>query len=589
MTLRRRITLTVLIIFLSVVATLVNLYYVVDGYRMDNRRTDNAYRQFFILKQIESELFELVRNLSLSLLNNDSSFSADPYLNRIRESGEIWNTYVEEEITFLQENGFHDFAETDQDRAELDQFFRLHSDLSKEFLTANIDVYLSVISGEDKNVERITSLIDSGLYRKELEIREIFRSTVKKNDTMLRNGLKIVVIFTIVLVSVYILMFNLIVVRLGKLERCASRYMPGDLPRVPETKVRDEIWSLGHSISSMMERINRDTVRIGYAEKRIGEILSSVDAVGKGDYSVTCPISEEADVFDHLSEGINRMTLEQKEMQHLQARIQMNEKLSGLGLLAAGMAHEINNPIGYIKSNLRTLRRHMEKISRAFEILRAPENASGNEEQIRSLKIDYLLEDMNQILLDNETGINKISGIVDNIRGLSQKSGDAFVSTRIMDLIEETIKILEDKIRYVGSVDLQTAGKGMIRCVPGQISQILLNIILNSCQALESIDRDDRERGEGLITIRVEDRDDSVVCTIADNGPGIDEKHLNHLFDPFFTTKSPGKGTGLGLNVSYNIMESHNGSISADNLPEGGAVFTLVFPAERSFNPDVSQ
>lgn len=283
-------------------------------------------------------------------------------------------------------------------------------------------------------------------------------------------------------------------------------------------------------------------------------------------------------------------------LQQAQASLVHSEKMAAIGQLAAGVAHEINNPIGYVGSNLETLNTYLNKVQRFFSVFqefqqKTDQEASGEEcgqliHQMENIfqteKIALVMEDLPELIADSRGGVQKVAQIVGTMREFSRSDhSDQKEWCSINHLISQSILMLENESKYVADVlfdDRQTVDA---YCNPVQVGQVLINIILNAVQAIQDV-QEQPDRGEkGKINVHLEKKDEMVTVTIADNGPGIPEKNHSKLFDPFFTTKDVGKGTGLGLSISYDlIVNKHQGSLSVTSEPGSGSVFTICFPVQ---------
>jgi len=293
-------------------------------------------------------------------------------------------------------------------------------------------------------------------------------------------------------------------------------------------------------------------------------------------------------------EELKKSHLELKEMQ---CQLVQSEKLASIGQLAAGIAHEMNTPVGFVAGNFQTLESHVKKILDLLAMhdkLAGQAETSGNPQlqtivdgigQFRDdMQIDFILEDIQRLFVDSKEGVDRTIEIVRNLRDFSRI--DQSESRDEYDLnegIKATLIVAKNEIKYDADVKTDLAKLPLIYCHCGQINQVLLNILVNAAQAIKSQERDDR----GTITIRTYASDDGVVCEISDDGPGIPADKISKVFDPFFTTKPPGKGTGLGLSVSYGIIvNKHNGELLVDSTFGEGTKFTINLPISTKENDE---
>jgi PAS domain S-box-containing protein len=251
------------------------------------------------------------------------------------------------------------------------------------------------------------------------------------------------------------------------------------------------------------------------------------------------------------------------------------EKLASIGQLSAGIAHEINNPLGFLKSNHEVLKRFMAKTREAWRRARDLD-AEGYDRIAAELDLDYVYEESLSLLGESDEGYVRIINIVQNLRNFSRtETGGASEAYNLESGIESTLTIAKNETKYVADVELRFGGLPTIDARAGEINQVLLNIIVNAAQALGSQKRS--EQGHIRVTTRL--KDDFVLCDIEDDGPGIPEDLRLRVLDPFFTTKAPGTGTGLGLSISYDIIvNKHGGQLSVEESSLGGALFRIALP-----------
>jgi len=254
-----------------------------------------------------------------------------------------------------------------------------------------------------------------------------------------------------------------------------------------------------------------------------------------------------------------------------QSKLIQQEKMACIGQLAAGVAHELNNPIGFVHSNLGTLGRYVEKLR---EILEAYEKRSDPADAElaalkQELKIDFVLEDLPALVAESTEGTERVRKIVSDLKGFSHPDEDAAVLTDINEGLRSTLNIVHNEIKYKATVHTDFGDLPQLRCNPGQINQVFMNLMINAAQAIE-------EKGEIHISTRREA--DAIVISIRDTGVGIPPDVQDHIFDPFFTTKQVGKGTGLGLSISYDLIRKHGGTIGAESEVGRGTTFTIRLP-----------
>lgn len=264
----------------------------------------------------------------------------------------------------------------------------------------------------------------------------------------------------------------------------------------------------------------------------------------------------------------------------------LQEKMASIGQLAAGVAHEINNPMGFITSNLGSLEKYVSRISdylEAAEHVIADSEASTKTEMaaLRArLKVDYILKDTRQLLEESLDGATRVKNIVDDLKNISRVDKSEPVYTDINKCLQSSLNIACNEIKYVADIILEAGDIPTIPCHPQQISQVFINLLSNAGQAIE---------GHGTITVRTWSEDNFVCVSVADTGKGMSEQIRTKIFDPFFTTKEIGKGTGLGLSISYDIIQKHGGKITVDSEVGKGTVFVVRLPLGQLQSGDVSK
>jgi len=246
------------------------------------------------------------------------------------------------------------------------------------------------------------------------------------------------------------------------------------------------------------------------------------------------------------------------------------EKMASIGGIAAGVAHEINNPIGFINSNLQTLKGYITDLKPIVEELReqCPPNAAL-QERIQKVDLDFVLGDIETLVRESEDGVRRVVKIVKDLKTYSRSDNGPPEDADLLVCIESALSLSRNETKYVADIVTELKPMPSIVCHPVQVTQVLVNLIVNAAHAIE---------GHGTIWVRTRVEGSDVVVDVADSGTGIAPENLAKIFDPFFTTKDPGKGTGLGLSLSYEIVERHSGEIRVTSRVGEGSTFSVRLP-----------
>jgi two-component system NtrC family sensor kinase len=290
----------------------------------------------------------------------------------------------------------------------------------------------------------------------------------------------------------------------------------------------------------------------------------------------------------HENEKINRALQQEKEEQRtlikkLEAahnQLLQSEKLASIGQLAAGVAHEINNPIGFVNSNLGSLKTYVNEL---LEVLDAYENCQhllaadpALHQKIKEIcaKVDleYLREDVIKLISESIDGAARVRRIVQDLRDFSRIDSVEWQWADLHAGLESTLNVVCNEIKYKADVVREFGTLPLVECMPSQLNQVFLNLLVNAAQSIAE---------HGTITLRSGCVEDNVWISVSDTGQGIPPELIKKIFDPFFTTKPIGKGTGLGLSVSYGIIDKHGGHIDVHSQPGQGTTFTINLPVRH--------
>lgn len=270
--------------------------------------------------------------------------------------------------------------------------------------------------------------------------------------------------------------------------------------------------------------------------------------------------------------------LEQANREIKQAHLQQLQsgKMASIGQLAAGVAHEINNPIGFVTSNLGSLEKYLAKLKEFISFQDQELATQANQETLervtanrKQLKIDFTLADIDDLLAESRDGVDRVGKIIRDLKRFSRVDEAEYKMADVIECLESSINIVWNEVKYKAVLNRDFAELPEILCFPGQLNQVFVNLLVNAAQAIET---------QGTIDLKTWADEDAVYIRISDSGCGISEQNCQRIFEPFFTTKEVGKGTGLGLSITYDIIKKHQGDIQVESQIGAGTSFTIMLP-----------
>jgi two-component system NtrC family sensor kinase len=292
---------------------------------------------------------------------------------------------------------------------------------------------------------------------------------------------------------------------------------------------------------------------------------------------------------DHLEELVQSRTekLRQatRELEERQVQLIQAEKLASIGQMAAGVAHEVSSPVGYVLSNLATLTQYLSALTPLLELQRELAVAQGSgtpaarealltrlEEQWKKEDVSSILADLPELLEESLDGARRIKEIVQSLRMFAREDSGEPQLADLNTELESTLRMVWNELKYKCTVERDLGPLPLISCHPNQLAQVFTNLLVNAAQAIEK---------QGVIRVRTRHEGDEVVVRISDTGKGMEPETRSRLFTPFFTTKPRGQGTGLGLSVSQSIIARHHGRIEVESTPGQGTTFTVSLPVTK--------
>lgn len=370
--------------------------------------------------------------------------------------------------------------------------------------------------------------------------------------------------------------------RKNRIER--TNHKLEELIGIPEQEL------LGRNIYDLFDQESRDKLQ-KYSIKILAETIydCEVNLLGKSGDSV--PLSLNCGSrFDQkgryagmvlvgrpvgeLRQAYKALNTAHEELQQAQQQLIQSEKMASLGRLVAGVAHELNNPISFVFGNIYALKRYGTRLKRYLDTIHSHADRDIIEQMRRDLKIDSMLSDIDSLIDGTLEGAERVKDIVQDLRRFSSNKSDDKHWFDLTAVIRTAVHWVVKAERVKPAISYQLPESLKINAHEGQVHQVLVNLVQNAMDSMENI-------SDPRLQISCRQESDRAVVEVRDHGSGIAEADLVRVFDPFFTTKPVGKGTGLGLYISYNIADEHGGSLQVSNHPGGGAVFTLNLPVDR--------
>jgi two-component system, NtrC family, sensor kinase len=295
-----------------------------------------------------------------------------------------------------------------------------------------------------------------------------------------------------------------------------------------------------------------------------------------------------------LGERRIRETVEQlrelnRQLEEAQNQLLQSEKMASIGQLAAGVAHEINNPVGFVNSNLGTLRKYSEQMLALIAVYQSAESQLTDSELLarlaelkEALDIEFLQEDLPALIRESEEGLGRVKKIVQDLKDFSHVNESEWLLADLNAGLESTLNVVWNEVKYKANVVKQYGQIPPVECLAAQLNQVFMNLIVNAVHAL------DESKGMGTLTLATGQQGDEVWVEVRDTGRGMTEEVKRRIFEPFYTTKPVGKGTGLGLSLSFSILQKHHGRFDVESVVGEGSRFRVWVPVKRPGGESVS-
>jgi two-component system NtrC family sensor kinase len=324
----------------------------------------------------------------------------------------------------------------------------------------------------------------------------------------------------------------------------------------------------------------------GKMEETIERVKETKSTVDMGEYWVRTDyvlgITGYPILSDDIVGSVVIMANDITEKKAFERQLIQSSRLAGIGELAAGVAHEINNPIGFVTSNTNSLSKYFQRISQVLakyrELYSNRDDISRKDmiakiEEIEAfaneLKIEKAIKGANQVITENIDGLNRVAKIVKDLKTFSHVTDEKMDPVNINQILDDVLNLVRNEIKYKSEVVKDYGDIRAVSCFSSQLAQVFTNIIVNAAQAIEK---------NGIITVKTYEQNGNAVINITDTGCGMTKETMENIFNPFFTTKEAGKGTGLGLSITHQIIEKHRGDIRVKSEPGKGTSFEIRLP-----------
>ena len=343
---------------------------------------------------------------------------------------------------------------------------------------------------------------------------------------------------------------------------------------------RDELSELAEAFNQLVERLKEENEQRQRAQDELKELNTLLE-------------EKVQDRTSLLNQKNFQLQEANKDLKETQVQLLQAEKMASVGQLAAGVAHEINNPVGFVGSNIATLSEYVATYQMIFSqintALEAKDEKTRNtalgelEKMLANQDMAFINEDISELLADSQEGLHRVAEIVKGLKLFSRVDSDQMQQHNINDCVRTTLAMVNNQLKYICTVETHLGRVPDVTMNVGKISQVITNLLINAGQAIEATGKN------GRIVITTCTVNNFVELRVEDSGCGIPASHLDKLFNPFFTTKPEGQGTGLGLSISFGIAQEHGGSLSATSIEGESSTFTLMLPIDSDASNNNSE
>lgn len=464
-------------------------------------------------------------------------------------------------------------------------YARIYDSEKRLLVSGGEDRYLNQAFSVDKNYKAVDDnvydiyqviTVDDVVYGS-IEIgfstRRIEQGVVKT-----RQLAATIALIEMLLVALFSFCLGIYLTKQLKVLRDSARCIAaGNFNQNIEVKTHDEIGEVAYAFNTMISSLNEANKE---TEKYQQELIDLNQSLEKRVEQRTHEILEQKEKLESAYD----------KLQKTQEQLVQSEKMASIGQLAAGVAHEINNPVAFVKSNLSSLsgyiNTYQELIEKQQQVLHqiAPLDNSRFQEELEKINnyydendIDFINQDIEGLVEESIKGTRRVTEIVQGLKVYSRASDQAMEDLDINESIQDALKMLSNELKYNCEVFTELNVLPLCQCNRGKITQVVTNLIINAVQAME-------EQGRLTVKTSCQELSDSkkIIIVISDTGKGIPPDNVSKLFDPFFTTKEVGEGTGLGLSISQGIIHEHDGTIEVESILGKGTSFIITLPTQHA-------
>lgn len=443
----------------------------------------------------------------------------------------------------------------------------LKREFKEDYQVAEVDDGIFDVSSDIIEANEIYGRVEIG----------ISITSIEKAMVNVRNWTVSIAILEMSLVALFSFALGIYLTKnLKKLQRAAltiSRSIEKGQHRYVRAHVvaRDEIGDLATAFNRLSENLEKEQEKRAQFEKDLKELNANLDE----------KVKKRTLMIDARNKQLIRIN---NELQSTQEQLVHSEKMASIGQLAAGVAHEINNPIAFVSSNMQTLEEYTSVYIKMSEVILDYINNPSDDRRIQLTEylvdinkkedLQFVAEDIHAIINDSVDGLGRVRSIVSSLNQFARNDDNALEYASLNDCVNTVLKMVDNQLKYHCEVITDLSDIPDVPMNLGKMTQVITNLLINAGQAIV---------GRGNIWVQTRSKRNEVELIVRDSGKGIPEKNLQRLFDPFFTTKPVGKGTGLGLSISYDIVKEHGGTIQVKSEEGKGTTFIVRLPKE-SYN-----